>query len=198
MTVVDELSTVRLVLLFKMTDSNNCNKVEDSRRRLSFFFTSFLFSLLLSPLMTGSAQAAPLMVDVQGCITIPNDSARLACYDNSAAHDSAKEQRPSAAIAAPVAPVVPVILTITSELPQKITPRQAQTQFKVIATISEAKTVARGKWLLKLDNGQTWKEIEPGRNRYKVGQQVTIESGFMGSYSLRSGKTRARKFKPVY
>lgn len=195
MTVVDELSTVRLVLLFKMIDRT---KVEGGRQRLPFFFTTLLFSLLFSPLTTGSVQAASLMVDVQDCITVSNDTARLTCYDKSAAHHSAKQQRPSASIAAPAASVTTVAPVITSELPQKTTPRQAQTQFKVIAIISEAKTVTRGKWLLKLDNGQTWREVEPGRNRYKVGQQVTIESGFMGSYSLQSGNARARKFKPIY
>jgi hypothetical protein len=86
----------------------------------------------------------------------------------------------------------------TSKLPPKKTPREVQKEFRVEANITEARTIARGKWLLKLDNGQTWQEVEPGRNRYKPGLPVTIESGFMGSYTLKTKGKKARKFKPIY
>jgi hypothetical protein len=123
-------------------------------------------------------------VDVRTCISIASNQARLACFDQSAAEAMPKKSTPA--------------VNTTSKLPPKKTPREVQKEFKVAANIIEARTIARGKWLLKLDNGQTWQEVEPGRNRYKPGLPVTIQSGFMGSYTLKTKGKKARKFKPIY
>ncbi|MGK0260705.1 MAG: hypothetical protein ACI96M_004158 [Candidatus Azotimanducaceae bacterium] len=174
----------RLVLLFKMFKSS---KARGSQQWLPLFFVySFCSPVVM---------AEPLLVDVQSCISIDNNQARLACFDQSATEALPKEAHLSLESAAKKS--TPAVNT-TSKLPPKMTPRQAQEEFKVVANITEARTIARGKWLLKLDNGQTWQEVEPGRNRYKPGLQVTIESGFMGSYTLQTKGKRARKFRPIY
>ena len=184
MTVVDELSTVRLVLLFKMFKSG---QARGSQQWLPLFFVYCFFSPFLI--------AAPLLVDVQSCISIENNQARLACFDQSTAEALPKKAQ---VIVEPAAKSPTPAVSTTSKLPPKQTPREAQEEFKVVANIIEARTIARGKWRLKLDNGQIWQEVEPGRNRYKAGLQVTIESGFMGSYTLQTKGKRARKFKPIY
>ncbi|MFT7139527.1 MAG: hypothetical protein ACJAYE_002020 [Candidatus Azotimanducaceae bacterium] len=183
-------------------------KVEGSRQRLSFFFACLISCLLGAPALA----AAPQMIDVSLCINISDSQLRLSCYDT-----AAKVTRPKAAIANQASgssaskadsklvssveqtykqePVAQV--KTTSQLPAK-NPRKQAAEFLVVAEITEAKQIAHGKWLLTLANNQIWQETEPGRNRYKKGQTVTIKASFMGSYSLSvKGKT-TRKFKPVH
>jgi hypothetical protein len=203
---VDELFMEKSVSLSnKMIDNS---KIKGSWKQLPFFFTCIVSCFLGAP----ASAAAPQMIDVSQCINISDSQLRLSCYDT-----AAKVTRPKAAIAnqaigssaskadsKPVSSVEqshkqePVAqVKTTSQLPPK-NPRKQAAEFLVVAEITEAKQIARGKWLLTLANNQIWQETEPGRNRYKKGQTVTIKSSFMGSYSLSvKGKT-TRKFKPAY
>ena len=54
------------------------------------------------------------------------------------------------------------------------------------ATITRVQKLSRGQFVLTLDNGQIWREIEMRpRSRFHVGEEITIDRGLMGNYRLR-------------
>lgn len=64
---------------------------------------------------------------------------------------------------------------------------------RIVAEITRVRRLSRGNFLLTLDNGQTWREIEYDKyTRYAVGDSVEISRGRLGTYDLVSQATGHR------
>jgi hypothetical protein len=66
------------------------------------------------------------------------------------------------------------------------------------ATVTKVAAKPHGELVLSLDNGQVWYEIQANSGiRVKTGDQVTIRSGALGSYSVVAPNGRSSKVTRV-
>ena len=64
---------------------------------------------------------------------------------------------------------------------------------RIVSAIVRIRKLSRGNYLLTLDNGQRWREIEYDKyTRYAVGDRVEIRRGRLGTYDLISQATGHR------
>lgn len=150
---------------------------------------------------------------VIACADEADNARRLACYDREIASVRPKPAKaPSAAAAAVVAPpaaaakpaaAAPAVAPATdfgiqgSEVARQRKLEQDQEQGQQVkaeadsisAKVTEVSTRPRGELVVTLDNGQAWvqKKVEP-YFPVKAGDQVTINSGMLGSFRLVNGK----------
>ena len=69
-----------------------------------------------------------------------------------------------------------------------------------ISNLADIRYDSRGAFLLTLQNGQVWHQVDPDfgtKPRMKVGAKITISPGAMGSYNLKSDQdSRMYKVEP--
>lgn len=162
---------------------SRCKK--DKRRRgssLELPLSFVLFFLFSFPPVQGSE------ANTTTCAIIKDDQLRLACYDERAPIvEQEVEQR---------------VEKIDQQRVAQQTSRSQDFDFKrgrqpITAKIVELAQKIRGQWILTLDNGQVWTEVESGRKHYHVGQTVDIKPGFMNSHTLTIESIGSGKFKRV-
>lgn len=149
--------------------------------------------------------------DVDRCLGIGDDAARLACYDR--LFDRRQSAAPAAALpaagtpaaagkpapASPAAPakevatVAPVPAAATAAAAPAPAPEEAfgltvdqrpEGKVKSISgTLVEVESSATGRHVLVLDNGQRWRQLEPTtRPAFSSGETVEIRRAALGSY----------------
>ena len=136
--------------------------------------------------------------DFLSCAGEKDDARRLACFDAAVVH-AGKQGATQAANAAPVA-VVPLSkeekFGLRGDLKQekaKVAPELAEIQ-ELKAQVTKVTVKPHGELVLTLDNGQVWYEIQTSSGiRVKTGEQVTIKSGALGSFSLVAPNGRSSK-----
>lgn len=153
------------------------------------------FALLV---VATAAQAAPpikppsraaVLQGLLDCRGKPDDAARLACYDAAAsAMDQAEakgdivvvDREQARAVRKQAFGFTLPSLTIfeRGEKPEQID--------RVTGTIAIARASADGKWILRLEDGAVWRQIDgdPPHRDPKTGMPVDIKSASMGSYLL--------------
>jgi len=157
--------------------------------------------------------ALPGLTLAQDCGEIEDNSERLACYDAGNAEASgapAGQREPSAPADPQVLPVAPPAegpagtgvgsaATIEAEKPEDFgakEPIDAPREY-IEATIVEIAESADIHYL-RLDNGQVWREVEDSRLRFKLGREVTITEGVMGSFDLKmEGQNKIVKVRRI-
>jgi hypothetical protein len=153
----------------------------------------------LSPaLAAGTTASASFMA----CAGEQDDARRLACFDAAVAQVRTQPAPPleSAAATAAAAAVVPLSkeerFGLRGDLKQekaKQAPELAELK-ELRATVTKVAAKPYGELILTLDNGQVWYEIQSNSGiRVKVGDQVTIRSGALGSYSVVAPNGRSSK-----
>jgi len=141
------------------------------------------------------------------CAGEQDDARRLACFDAVVAQVRAQPATPVASAApAAAAAAAPVPLSkeerfgLRGDLKQekaKKAPELAELQ-ELRATVTKVAVKPHGELILSLDNGQVWYEIQTSTGiRVKTGDQVTIRSGALGSYSLVAPNGRSSKVTRV-
>lgn len=149
-----------------------------------------------------------------GCVSIDDDQARLACYDE--AYGRAATTRASAPAAAVGAPVAATAATATLARPPAPSPEQARQNFGLSAekvlgpqggpTEIKAKVAAvqaneiTGRAVVTLDNGQVWQQLEATKatKRPRPGDQVVIREASLDSYLMvtpERGSARVRRVR---
>jgi hypothetical protein len=152
-----------------------------------------------------------LAAQLKRCASLVDAGARLACYDalaGAAAPSAATAQaapspsasgsvRPipsSSAAAAPVAaPVAPAAPNFTDfgvrngPLQAERDPVREKTMLAVVSAVSFRE---RGELVVRLDNGQVWRQIQPSDYPLKPGDHVEIDVAALGSYRLWTPSTR--------
>jgi hypothetical protein len=141
---------------------------------------------LLSP---GFAAAAGPDSTFLACAAEPDDARRLACFDAAVRQARARPAVPAAAVAAPAAPVLTKEekFGLRGDLKQekaKQAPELAELE-SLSGKVTKLAAKPHGELIVTLDNGQVWYEIKANSGiRVKVGDQVTVKSGALGSYTL--------------
>ena len=142
------------------------------------------------------------------CASEQDDARRLACFDAAVAR--ARAQPPVAAEAPSAAPTVAAAAAVPlskeerfglrgdlKEEKAKKAPELAELQ-ELRATVTKVAAKPHGELVLTLDNGQVWYEIQANSGiRVKTGDQVTIKSGALGSYSVVAPNGRSSKVTRV-
>jgi hypothetical protein len=154
------------------------------------------------------AQTGDVSAGLSRCLAMGDAQARLACYD-----DLARSVAPPLThVAAPVAPTPPVVAppppqatfgqpdqatqTTPEQFGSESLPRQEAPKPEapkeidsIAATVTEYAKNPFGKFIVFLDNGQVWRQLqgdsgEARFNRKPSDNKVRIERGLLGSYTL--------------
>ena len=145
-----------------------------------------LIGLLTGVTLAATARSADLPMALLACRDVQDNDTRLACFD-----------RESARLAA-LAEATPLL---TPEdrfgLPRTVTPAKEGTapglaeptvfraRLRLVASRSD------GLLAFTLDNGQVWRQVEPGNDLLaRPGDPVQLSKGALGSYWLRSASGR--------
>jgi hypothetical protein len=147
------------------------------------------------------------------CSDLFDDAQRLACYDaafGKPARPAGAAAAPRAPVAAPAAPATTPAPTVraapvappAAAPPAPVAPSAAPAApaaKNVSAGISEVARRADGRFVVTLNNGQVWSQLErDAAAEVAVGDEVTVREGMLGSYFLttRAGvRTRVKAGK---
>ncbi len=138
--------------------------------------------LLLLLAMPASSQ----IVDVSDCVNIGNNNARLACLD-ALIGDSRDE---STASPAPQ----PASVSNQSDADEirnfgRQSPRESRAKRdEIVSTITELQQIRPNRWIVTLENGHIWRQMEDKRYQLRVGQDVRVYSTRWGSAYRMSGE----------
>lgn len=161
---------------------------------------------ILAVTLPAAASADALRDELRVCRDLPDNDARLICYD--AAVDRSRQSTysrpaPAAEPSPPAAPAEPAAATAATGAAASLSQEDlfGKTSDEVERTVEEATgderidslnaTVTKlreytfDKVLITLDNGQVWKQIDGSRLRLRVGDAVEIERASLGSFMLR-------------
>ena len=130
-----------------------------------------------SPLIASSLADA-----VQACAQEPDSLRRLVCYDQVAGR-SATGATP--AVTPNVAPMPVAAASPTA--PAAKAPPAASRREDVTATVTHVKRRADGRYVVTLDNGDVWSEVET-KERFNVneGDTVTVRTELLGTHYLHT------------
>jgi hypothetical protein len=161
------------------------------------------------------------------CAALREPQARLACYDRAfgvpadvpqATQNTPVANTPEPATRArplpPAVAAVPAPATVDAGAREDefgLTPQQARRArlepqaaeaetgpASVTATVTELRKQATGPFIAVLDNGQVWAQRETNtRVRLKIGEQVTIRRGTLGSYLLEGSSGLATRVRRI-
>ena len=170
-----------------------------------------LAALAAATMVTAAASAAVTEADIVECAAIVADKDRLACYDAvadkvSAAADIAKKRRVEAAEAARQAEIAAAeaarraaeeaearkVREFGAESTALRSELEADKLPGLTAKVTEAFTDPYGYYAVLLDNGQLWKQLDGKLLTVRIGDEVVIERGLLGSYNLKIPRQNRR------
>jgi hypothetical protein len=130
------------------------------------------------------------------CAQITPDAARLACFDREIAEMKKRNPQPRAS-AAPTAEQK-FGLSDKQVLELGATPGQAPTPTALHAHIASVSRYPIERQVFVLDNAQRWQQIELDPDFVaRIGQEVTISKGALGSFWLSTDSRRATRVKRI-
>ncbi|TKB51141.1 hypothetical protein FCL40_00875 [Ferrimonas sediminicola] len=160
-----------------------------------------VLTLMLAPAAVSAADAA--------CRAIDDQRQRLACYDKAAeavVHCAAHKDRldrllcfdglakPAAAVPAQAPAAAPA----TTDQRFGLNNERPEEPEAISQAISKMKTDPYGKFIVTLENGQVWKQIDSRRFRLDQGVPVTIRKASLGSFILsQSDGSKSARVKRV-
>lgn len=128
------------------------------------------------------------------CRDLKDDNERLSCFDQSH-HETAKVEHPSeTTVYKPDfnGTLTQEMLVSAFGLREKdlaIRIPQDKQLKRIESTIVKSEIAVDGTYIMELENGQVWKENEPGRMKIKTNQTVKISKNLM-SYRMKPEKGR--------
>jgi hypothetical protein len=130
------------------------------------------------------------------CGEIASDTARLTCFDRELAEVKKKDSQPSRS----VGPTAEQKFGLSEKqvLELGAVPDQAPTPKALQARVVNIPRYPVDRQVFVLDNAQSWQQIEldPGFV-VRIGQQVTISKGALGSFWLSADSHRATRVKRI-
>jgi hypothetical protein len=172
---------------------------------------ALVLSLAAAQTPAQASSSNPLAAQLKRCASLVDAGARLACYDTLAgvaapsaataqaapspsAGGSAGAIPSSGAAAAPVAATNPSAAPSVADFGVRNGPLQAERdpvrEKTMLAVVSAVSFRGRGELVVRLDNGQVWRQIQPSDYPLKPGDHVEIDVAALGSYRLWTPSTR--------
>jgi hypothetical protein len=177
----------------------------------SLVSVALALSLAAAQTPAQASSSNPLAAQLKRCASLVDAGARLACYDTLAgvaapsaataqaapspsAGGSAGAIPSSGAAAAPVAATNPSAAPSVADFGVRNGPLQAERdpvrEKTMLAVVSAVSFRGRGELVVRLDNGQVWRQIQPSDYPLKPGDHVEIDVAALGSYRLWTPSTR--------
>lgn len=154
---------------------------------------TFVSALATAALAAGGSDPAPKAVQATiDCRKLSDDAARLACYD-SAVDALGRQLAQGQVVAVDHAQVQQVrrqafgfAMPSLSLFERGGKPEEMS---EVVLAVDSARRGADGKWLVRLEGGQVWRQIDTGdfSRDPKPGAQATIKKAMLGSYMMMIG-----------
>jgi hypothetical protein len=151
------------------------------------FFMAIFIAIPTHAQQNDTITGNDLIGSVTRCRDIPVDVARLACFDAASANLVAAgevavvsrqdvEQNQRRLFGFNVSALNPFENSGRSENLQSIS-----------ATMSSARNLGRGEWLITLDDGSVWRKTDGDEVRFSAGRQypVTVRRAALGSYMMK-------------
>ena len=133
---------------------------------------------------------------LMACTRVIADTPRLACFDHEVAEVTTKNPQPSAS----VAPKAEQKFGLSDKqvLELGATPGQVPAPTALHAHIVSVPRYPIERQVFVLDNAQTWQQIELDLGfTVRIGQEVTISKGALGSFWLSTDSHRATRVKRI-
>jgi hypothetical protein len=147
---------------------------------------------VLAAASAGAQPAEPVTADVGRCVAIQDPAERLACYEHEV--DEARQEHvaetPQPEAAAPAPPAAPATPSIDiSSLPRDAEREVAEAgaerlSVEYFGTIESVRELEPNVFLVTLDSGQVWRQVESKMYRLKPGARVRVYPTIWG-YSFR-------------
>lgn len=179
----------------------------------------FCLTLLLTITASSTVFASQKSSEVEKCVSVENDIARLLCYDTLFGRVSANQAKvvekttvmpqeatsqtlllPKAdkVIPPPKKPVETVSVAEDFGAEQLKKEEVEEGPSEIQATISTIVENSRGLRTFTLANGQKWREKESSRLKVKEGQEVTIKKGTFSAYFMKKeGSNRTIRVRRI-
>jgi hypothetical protein len=142
---------------------------------------------------TTIATAAERLAPLVGCRTIADDAARLQCFDRESAKLAPAAAKPELSPEQKFGLDPRVLAAKEAEQGQPRSDVDA-----VGAKLSGLRAGADGRYVFTLDNGQVWRQLQPGSDLLlKTGDAVRITRGALGSFVLVASGQRSCKVTRV-
>lgn len=169
-------------------------------------------------LVTGFAQAQSVSEALTNCSNESDSLKRLVCYDRLAEglKPGAEQALPQEAMVTrpvlkaktaakahtPATPARPEVAKKTKiaadNFGMEHKTKIENAKEKIYAKLTSVKKGPYKNLLLTLDNGQRWKQTDSGSMRLKVGEQIYVERGSLGSFFLsKEGVNRRLRVKRI-
>lgn len=166
---------------------------------------------VLLTIVSSVSQAETVVEAMQDCRNESNDLKRLICFDKVAesmniyagASQSVEDVADSRPAQAPVvaATAAPHAVSAPQQGPTFGMETNSESLQKTLtATVTKVSSSPRGDFIITLDNDMVWRQNGESANyKMKVGDDITIERGFMNAFYLtkdgRSGRVNVRRIK---
>ncbi len=181
---------------------NNLNRLTSSIIVVSLFFTQITL-------------AKESLDQLEDCVKISQDTARLACFDKltekisnksvevnttqlitQQVGDSSKkhiENINSKSVAASTTQLITQqVDDFSKEHIEKTAEEKANEVLSISLLVDTLKKVGRGQWKITFKNGQQWQQKDTTRFKLKEGDKVTLTKGALGSVFLQRENTNKR------
>jgi hypothetical protein len=163
---------------------------------------------IAAALGAAAVPAQTLAERVSQCAQVQDRTSRLSCYDHLAADISGRGAAPQASPvpAAPTTSSAPAVPAASGATPATAeanfgvsggplaAKRQAVALKEIAGRVTRVAARPRGELVITLENGQVWQQHEASESfELKVGDEVQIQSGALGSYIMISPSKRGTK-----
>ena len=161
-----------------------------------------LFSVFICLIPSDSygSTSSDLVRGLSNCAKISNDENRLGCFDkltkNNVLLPTAMKVKD--VVAVKIEPVKSKQVKQEDDFSKQHLkkPKEDRGPDSITATISKLKKLIRGQWVVYLENGQKWQQMDSGKLKLKVGNSVRLKKGSMGTvYLYKEGSHRNIRVK---
>lgn len=163
-----------------------------------------LVMVLAGVAAAGPAAAAEILTELKTCHAESDDARRLACYDRLSGAKPAPTATPAPA-AAPVAAATPLTpeekfgySDVRAQQEREAELADPDRKKPLFAKVVEATLQPNGTYVVKLDNGQVWRQTSlEDFFRLEVGDDVKIRPAAIGTFLLADPNGRSARVRRV-